>query len=48
MNAVPEGEDMFVLELTVAGQAEKIRLRAATMDESQQWMSAIATLADCS
>ena len=47
LNAVPDGDDMFVVELTPKGQAEKIRLKAESMDVSQQWMSAIATLADC-
>ena len=46
LNAVPEGEDMFVVELTPKGQ-EKIRLRAETMDLSQKWIRAIGTLADC-
>ena len=47
LNVVPEGEDMFVVELTPKGQAEKIRLRAETMDITQKWMSAIAALAEC-
>ena len=46
LNVVPEGEDMFVVELTPKGQAEKIRLRAETMDITQKWMSAIAALAE--